>query len=167
MLLIDDTCDDRAAPGGRGLGSWGGGEISVRKRDRRRCVLKRAEARPPRECPEAASDGLEATLSEESLRPETRAAREAWSWPRSRAPWLLPLRSCAIGPSLRTSSMTVSVRLLEKAETYDLLNDGTKLLYKAITHACLDRITGSPAAEPGVRVRRGRRAGHRRWLTAG
>jgi DNA-directed RNA polymerase specialized sigma24 family protein len=31
------------------------------------------------------------------------------------------------------------VRLLEKAETYDLLNDGTKLLYKAITHACIDR----------------------------
>jgi RNA polymerase sigma-70 factor, ECF subfamily len=31
------------------------------------------------------------------------------------------------------------VRLLEKADTYNLLSDGTKLLYKAITHACVDR----------------------------
>ena len=31
------------------------------------------------------------------------------------------------------------VRLLEKADTYNLLRDGTKLFYKAITHACVDR----------------------------
>ncbi len=31
------------------------------------------------------------------------------------------------------------VRLLEKADTYNLLGDGTKLLYKAITNACIDR----------------------------
>ena len=31
------------------------------------------------------------------------------------------------------------VRLLEKADTYDLPADGTKLLYKAITNACIDR----------------------------
>lgn len=31
------------------------------------------------------------------------------------------------------------VRLLEKAETYDLPADGTKLLYKAITNACIDK----------------------------
>jgi RNA polymerase sigma-70 factor (ECF subfamily) len=31
------------------------------------------------------------------------------------------------------------LRLLEKAEVYDLLRDGTKLLYKAITNACIDR----------------------------
>jgi RNA polymerase sigma-70 factor (ECF subfamily) len=31
------------------------------------------------------------------------------------------------------------LRLLEKADVYDLLHDGTKLLYKAITNACVDR----------------------------
>jgi RNA polymerase sigma-70 factor (ECF subfamily) len=31
------------------------------------------------------------------------------------------------------------LRLLEKAEVYDLLQDGTKLLYKTITNACIDR----------------------------
>ena len=31
------------------------------------------------------------------------------------------------------------VRLLEKADSYNLVSDGTKLLYKAITHACVDR----------------------------
>jgi RNA polymerase sigma-70 factor (ECF subfamily) len=31
------------------------------------------------------------------------------------------------------------LRLLQKAEVYDLLRDGTKLLYKAITNACIDR----------------------------
>jgi RNA polymerase sigma-70 factor (ECF subfamily) len=30
-------------------------------------------------------------------------------------------------------------RLLAKANTYDLADDGTKLLYKAITNACIDR----------------------------
>lgn len=32
-------------------------------------------------------------------------------------------------------------RLLQKAEVYDLLRDGTKLLFKAITNACIDRTT--------------------------
>ena len=31
------------------------------------------------------------------------------------------------------------LRLLQKAEVYDLQRDGTKLLYKAITNACIDR----------------------------
>lgn len=31
------------------------------------------------------------------------------------------------------------LRLLEKADTYDLPADGTKLLYKAIANACIDR----------------------------
>ncbi len=31
------------------------------------------------------------------------------------------------------------VRLLARAETYDLPRDGTKLLYKAITNACIDK----------------------------
>lgn len=31
------------------------------------------------------------------------------------------------------------VRLLEKADSYNLPRDGTKLLYKAITHACIDK----------------------------
>jgi RNA polymerase sigma-70 factor (ECF subfamily) len=31
------------------------------------------------------------------------------------------------------------VRLLRKSETYDLPRDGTKLLFKAITNACVDR----------------------------
>jgi RNA polymerase sigma factor (sigma-70 family) len=31
------------------------------------------------------------------------------------------------------------VRLLEKADTYNLLRDGTKLLYRSIARACIDR----------------------------
>jgi RNA polymerase sigma factor (sigma-70 family) len=31
------------------------------------------------------------------------------------------------------------LRLLQKAGTYDLPNDGTKILFKAITNACVDR----------------------------
>ena len=31
------------------------------------------------------------------------------------------------------------LRLLQKADVYDLVRDGTKLLYKAITNACIDR----------------------------
>jgi RNA polymerase sigma-70 factor (ECF subfamily) len=31
------------------------------------------------------------------------------------------------------------LRLLQRADVYDLLRDGTKLLYKAITNACIDR----------------------------
>ncbi len=31
------------------------------------------------------------------------------------------------------------LRLLQKADRYDLLNDGTRLLYRSITRACIDR----------------------------
>jgi RNA polymerase sigma-70 factor (ECF subfamily) len=31
------------------------------------------------------------------------------------------------------------LRLLQKEDTYDLLNDGTKLLFRAVTNACVDR----------------------------
>ena len=47
------------------------------------------------------------------------------------------------------------VRLLQKADTYDLPRDGTKLLFKAITNACIDRnYRDRTPAEPGGRGRR-------------
>jgi RNA polymerase sigma-70 factor (ECF subfamily) len=60
------------------------------------------------------------------------------------------------------------LRLLEKAEVYDLLRDGTKLLYKAITNACIDRnhrqrmvlsLTGKPAETGETQVEDRRQAG--------
>ena len=46
------------------------------------------------------------------------------------------------GPSVLLADDVVHdcyLRLLEKADVYDLLRDGTKLLYKSITNACIDR----------------------------
>jgi RNA polymerase sigma-70 factor (ECF subfamily) len=62
--------------------------------------------------------------------------------------WVLATLPRALGYAsslLRDSTLADDVvhdcylRLLEKAEVYDLLRDGTKLLYKAITNACIDR----------------------------
>jgi RNA polymerase sigma-70 factor, ECF subfamily len=78
-------------------------------------------------------------VSDESVRPDPRAAMEAWMLA------TLP-RAIAFATSLlgdRTLGEDVVhdcyVRLLEKSDTYNLLRDGTKILYKAITHACIDK----------------------------
>jgi RNA polymerase sigma-70 factor, ECF subfamily len=78
-------------------------------------------------------------VSQEIVRPDPRAATEAWMLA------TLP-RALAYAMSLlsdRTLAEDVVhdcyVRLLEKADSYNLPRDGTKLLYKAITHACIDK----------------------------
>ncbi len=62
--------------------------------------------------------------------------------------WVLSTLSRALGYAgslLRDRALAEDVvhdcylRLLQKAEVYDLVRDGTKLLYKAITNACIDR----------------------------
>jgi RNA polymerase sigma-70 factor (ECF subfamily) len=62
--------------------------------------------------------------------------------------WVLSTLPRALGYAgslLRDRSLADDVvhdcylRLLEKAAVYDLVRDGTKLLYKAITNACIDR----------------------------
>jgi RNA polymerase sigma-70 factor (ECF subfamily) len=89
--------------------------------------------------PRPASIRAEANLSAEDSPPDPRAAREAWVLA------TLP-RAIAFATSLlrdRASAEDVVhdcyVRLLAKAETYDLPADGTKLLYRAITNACIDK----------------------------
>ncbi|MGO9921693.1 MAG: RNA polymerase sigma factor [Isosphaeraceae bacterium] len=86
-----------------------------------------------------ATDPLEATVSDDSVRPDPRAAREAWmlaTLPRALAYATSLLRDRTLGEDVVHDCY---VRLLEKSDTYNLLSDGTKLLYKAITRACVDR----------------------------
>jgi DNA-directed RNA polymerase specialized sigma24 family protein len=98
------------------------------------------------ERPPMASDPLEGTVSQEIFRPDPRAATEAWTLA------TLP-RALAYATSLlsdRTLAEDVVhdcyIRLLEKADSYNLPRDGTKLLYKAIMHACIVLIRkGSPS----------------------
>jgi RNA polymerase sigma-70 factor, ECF subfamily len=91
------------------------------------------------ECPPMARDPLEGTVSRESVRPDQHAATEAWMLA------TLP-RAIAYATSLLSDRTLAEdavhdcyVRLLEKADSYNLPRDGTKLLYKAITHACIDK----------------------------
>jgi RNA polymerase sigma-70 factor, ECF subfamily len=77
--------------------------------------------------------------SEESRLLDPRPAREAWvlaTLPRAVAFATSLLRDRAIAEDVVHDCY---VRLLEKADTYDLPADGTKLLYRAITNACIDR----------------------------
>jgi RNA polymerase sigma-70 factor, ECF subfamily len=78
-------------------------------------------------------------LSVEGTGPDPRVVMEAWMLA------TLP-RALAFATSLlkdRTLAEDVVhdcyVRLLAKADTYNLPGDGTKLLYKAIANACIDR----------------------------
>jgi RNA polymerase sigma-70 factor, ECF subfamily len=78
-------------------------------------------------------------VSQESSRPDPRAATEAWM--------LATLSRALAYATALLSDRTLAedvvhdcyVRLLEKADSYNLPRDGTKLLYKAITHACIDK----------------------------
>jgi RNA polymerase sigma-70 factor, ECF subfamily len=67
------------------------------------------------------------------------AAEEAWllaTLPRALAFATSLLRDRAIAEDVVHDCY---VRLLQKASTYDLPNDGTRILFKAITNACVDR----------------------------
>jgi RNA polymerase sigma factor (sigma-70 family) len=102
-------------------------------------IKERGRSGSVAEIPPAATGPLEAKVSDESVQPDARAAIEAWM--------LATLaRALAYATSLlRDRSLAEDVvhdcyvRLLEKAATYDLIRDGTKLLYTTITHACIDR----------------------------
>lgn len=80
------------------------------------------------------------TLPRKSDRSDPRdAAEEAWllaTLPRALAFAASLLRDRAVAEDVVHDCY---VRLLQKSSTYDLPNDGTKLLFKAITNACVDR----------------------------
>jgi RNA polymerase sigma-70 factor, ECF subfamily len=114
-------------------------KIHVRKPSRPRCKLLGTQVDAFRRGPGTALGRLEVTLARFSDRPGGNGTLEAWVLA------TLP-RALAFAQSLlrdRTLAEDVThdcyVRLLAKAETYDLTRDGTKILYKAITNACIDR----------------------------
>jgi RNA polymerase sigma factor (sigma-70 family) len=83
--------------------------------------------------------GCEVTLHGESARSDPRAAKEAWvlaTLPRALAFASSLLRDRALAEDVVHDCY---VRLLQKSDTYDLPRDGTKLLFRAITNACIDR----------------------------
>jgi RNA polymerase sigma-70 factor (ECF subfamily) len=78
------------------------------------------------------------SLSAGSPRDATRKDLEAWvlaTLPRALGYAASLLRDRSLADDIVHDCY---LRLLQKAETYDLLRDGTKLLYTAITHACID-----------------------------
>jgi RNA polymerase sigma factor (sigma-70 family) len=82
---------------------------------------------------------LEVLLAGFSDRPELNGSHEAWilvTLPRALAYARSLLRDPALAEDVTHDCY---VRLLAKAGTYDLPRDGTKLLYKAITNACIDK----------------------------
>jgi RNA polymerase sigma-70 factor, ECF subfamily len=82
---------------------------------------------------------LEVLLAGFSDRPELNGSHDAWilaTLPRA----LAFARSLLRDPALAEDVVhDCYVRLLAKANAYDLPRDGTKLLYKAITNACIDK----------------------------
>jgi RNA polymerase sigma-70 factor (ECF subfamily) len=89
--------------------------------------------------PGSASDRLEVTLAGLSDRPSSNGTHEAWilaTLPRALAYAQSLLRDRALAEDVIHDCY---LRLLAKTETYDLPSDGTKLLYKAITNACIDK----------------------------
>ena len=107
------------------------------------------------------------TLPGKTDRSEPRAGQEAWvlaTLPRALAYAPSLLRDRALAEDVAHDCY---VRLLAKAGTYDLPRDGTKLLYKAITNACIDKnYRDRTHGEPGGRSDSASRR-NRRWPTAG
>jgi len=71
--------------------------------------------------------------------PDHRASREAWilaTLPRAVAYAASLLRDRGLAEDVVHDCY---VRLLQKAETYNLPRDGTRLLFRSITNACIDR----------------------------
>ncbi len=82
---------------------------------------------------------LEVTLAGLSDQPSSNGTHEAWilaTLPRTLAYAQSLLRDRALAEDVIHDCY---LRLLAKTETYDLPRDGTKLLYKAITNACVDK----------------------------
>jgi RNA polymerase sigma-70 factor (ECF subfamily) len=85
------------------------------------------------------SDGPEVSLPRVTGRSDPGGERDAWILA------TLPRALAFAGSLLRDRAAAEDVvhdcyaRLLQKATTYDLPSDGTKLLFKAITNACVDR----------------------------
>jgi RNA polymerase sigma-70 factor, ECF subfamily len=82
---------------------------------------------------------LEVILAGFSDRPELKGTHEAWvlaTLPRALAYARSLLRDRALAEDVTHDCY---VRLIAKAATYDLPKDGTKLLYKSITNACIDK----------------------------
>ena len=82
---------------------------------------------------------FEVTLPRTSDRSEPRVGQDAWvlaTLPRAVAYATSLLRDRSIAEDVAHDCY---VRLLRKSDTYDLPRDGTKLLFKAITNACVDR----------------------------
>jgi RNA polymerase sigma factor (sigma-70 family) len=78
-------------------------------------------------------------LSEACDRPDPTGARDGWllaTLPRALAYATSLLRDRSLAEDVVHDCY---VRLLAKADSYDLFHDGTKLLYRAITNACIDR----------------------------
>ena len=78
-------------------------------------------------------------MSVEGARPDPRAALETWvlaTLPRALAFATSLLKDRALAEDVVHDCY---VRLLARADTYNLPGDGTKLLYKAIANACIDR----------------------------
>ena len=87
----------------------------------------------------ARTDGPEVTLPRTTDRSDPRSERDAWilaTLPRALAYASSLLRDRAVAEDVVHDCYT---RLLQRSATYDLANDGTKLLFKAITNACVDR----------------------------
>jgi RNA polymerase sigma factor (sigma-70 family) len=78
-------------------------------------------------------------LSGNAHRPDGNGKTDAWvlaTLPRALAYATSLLRDRALAEDVAHDCY---VRLLAKADAYDLPSDGTKLLYKAITNACIDK----------------------------
>jgi RNA polymerase sigma-70 factor (ECF subfamily) len=86
-----------------------------------------------------ASIRLEVTVSGKARRPDGNGTIDAWvlaTLPRALAYATSLLRDRTLAEDVAHDCY---VRLLAKADAYNLPRDGTKLLYKAITNACIDR----------------------------
>ncbi len=78
-------------------------------------------------------------MSGDARRPDSSGTREAWVL--ATLPRALAYARSLLGDRALAEDVTHDcyVKLLAKADTYDLPRDGTKLLYKAITNACIDK----------------------------
>jgi RNA polymerase sigma factor (sigma-70 family) len=100
-----------------------------------RGILGSAEQEYRREC---GGSGVP-FLSENNRHQASRGQQEAWvlsTLPRALAFATSLLRDRTLAEDVVHDCY---LRLLQKAGEYDLLRDGTKLLFKAITNACIDR----------------------------
>lgn len=78
-------------------------------------------------------------MSEEGVRPNPQAVRDAWvlaTLPRALAYAMSLLHDRTLAEDVTHDCYA---RVLARGDSYELPRDGTKILYKSITHACIDR----------------------------